>query len=165
MHDDPVRFEIREGVAIVTLHNPPLNVVNLPLTRALGAALTALEADDEVYVVIVTGQGERAFCAGSDIGEFDALMAPGKVIPGKLGRQNEIFAQLDNFPKPTIAALNGLAYGGGLEIAVCCDLLVAEEQIRLCLPEIKLGVFKQWGYCPRHAAHRRGSSKRNDVFG
>ena len=138
---DPIRCTVSDGVATIVLDNPPLNVVTRPLTLALGAALDALERDDTVRVVVVTGAGERAFCAGSDITEFAHDLAPGEIISGKLGRQNEIFSQLDDFPKPTIAAISGLAFGGGLEIAVCCDLIVVEERTRVALPEIKLGVF------------------------
>jgi enoyl-CoA hydratase len=145
MSDKQVLCEIQNGVATITLNNPPLNVVTLMLSRQLGEVLDALAANDGVRVVIVTGSGDKAFCAGSDISEFHDLMAPGQVIPKKLGRQNEIFNQLDHFPKPTIAAINGLAFGGGVEIAMCCDLIVASENSRLCLPEIKLGVFPSSG--------------------
>jgi enoyl-CoA hydratase len=138
---DPIRCTVSDGVATIVLDNPPLNVVTRPLTLALGNALDALKRDDTVRVVIVTGAGDRAFCAGSDITEFAHDLAPGEIISGKLGRQNEIFSQLDDFPKPTIAAISGLAFGGGLEIAVCCDLIVVEERTRIALPEIKLGVF------------------------
>jgi enoyl-CoA hydratase len=138
---NPIRCTVSEGIATIVLDNPPLNVVTRPLTLALGEALNALERDDTVRVVIVTGTGKRAFCAGSDITEFAHDLAPGEIISGKLGRQNEIFSQLDDFPKPTIAAISGLAFGGGLEIAVCCDIIVVEEGTRLALPEIKLGVF------------------------
>ena len=137
----PIHCSVATGIATITLKNPPLNVVTRPLTLALGDTLDALERDDSVRAVIVTGAGDRAFCAGSDITEFAHDLAPGEIVWGKLGRQNEIFSQLDDFPKPTIAAVTGLAFGGGLEIAVCCDLILVEERTRLALPEIKLGVF------------------------
>jgi enoyl-CoA hydratase len=136
-----IRHEIHEGVATVTLDNPPLNLVTLGLTRALSELLDALAVDPEVRVLVLTGAGDRAFCAGSDISEFPDLMAPGVAVERKLAFENETYSKVDDFPKPTIAAVAGLAYGGGLELAVCCDLIVVEEQARLCLPEIKLGVF------------------------
>jgi enoyl-CoA hydratase len=141
MSGELVRCEVRDGVATVTLDNPPLNLVTLDLTRRLAATLDALAADAGVRVLVLTGAGERAFCAGSDVKEFTGMMGPGQAVPKKLARENDTYSKLDDFPTPTIAALGGLAYGGGLELAVCCDLLVAEEQVRLCLPEIKLGVF------------------------
>jgi enoyl-CoA hydratase/carnithine racemase len=90
---------------------------------------------------VLTGAGDRAFCAGSDVSEFPRMMEAGQVVPKKLAKENETYSKVDDFPKPTIAAVSGLAYGGGLELAVCCDLIVTEEQAKLCLPEIKLGVF------------------------
>ncbi|WP_051418383.1 enoyl-CoA hydratase/isomerase family protein [Roseomonas gilardii] len=137
----PVQCAVQGGVATIMLHNPPLNVVTRPLVLALGETLDALERDEAVRAVVVTGSGDRAFSAGSDITEFSHNLEPGEIISGKLGRQNEIFSRLDAFPKPTVAAISGLAFGGGLEIAVCCDILVVEERTRLALPEIKLGVF------------------------
>ena len=132
----------REGpIAVLTLTNPPLNLVTLELTKRLGEALGELAANSDVRVLVVTGSGHRAFCAGSDITEFPDMSAPGAVVERKLRRENEVYGQLDDFPRPTIAALNGLAFGGGLELAVCCDLLVAEAGTRLALPEVKLGVF------------------------
>jgi enoyl-CoA hydratase/carnithine racemase len=141
MSSDLVRCEVRDGVATVTLDNPPLNLVTLGLTRALSDMLDTLAADPAVRVLVLTGAGDRAFCAGSDVKEFPAMMRPGAVLEQKLVFENQTYSKVDDFPKPTIAAINGLAFGGGLEMAVCCDLIVAEEQVRLCLPEIKLGVF------------------------
>jgi enoyl-CoA hydratase len=100
-----------------------------------------LAEDSNTRVMVLTGAGDRAFCAGSDIKEFPEMMAAGAVVPKKLKLENEAFSLVDDFPKPTIAALNGLAYGGGLELAVCCDLLVAEAGNTIALPEIKVGVF------------------------
>ena len=138
---DPVHCTIEDGVATVTLANPPLNLVTLGLTARLDALLDELAADEKARVLVLTGTGERAFCAGSDISEFSDLTEPGVVLEKKLGKENEAYSKVDDFPKPTIAAIRGLAFGGGLELAVCCDLLVAEENVRLALPEIKLGVF------------------------
>jgi enoyl-CoA hydratase/carnithine racemase len=141
MTADLVRTQRRDGVAVLTLDNPPLNLVTLELTRRLDRTLDQLAADPEVRVLVVTGAGDRAFCAGSDIREFPELARSGEVVSRKLAQENATYSKLDDFPKPTIAALNGLAYGGGLEMAVCCDLLVAGDDVRLGLPEIKLAVF------------------------
>ncbi|MBN8957210.1 MAG: enoyl-CoA hydratase/isomerase family protein [Rhizobiales bacterium] len=137
----PILCEISNGVATVTLNNPPLNLVTLELTRQLLETLDRLAADPNVRVMVLTGAGDRAFCAGSDISEFPSVMGKGVVVPKKLGPENDAYSRVDDFPKPTIAAVRGLAFGGGLELAVCCDLIVVEEGTRLCLPEIKLGVF------------------------
>jgi enoyl-CoA hydratase len=162
MADEPVRVEVRGGVAVLTLDNPPLNVVFRGLTETLGRVLDALEGDDAVRVVVVTGAG-RAFCAGSDIAEFQPLMQPGRIVPEKLALQHEVFARLDDFPKPTIAAVNGLAYGGGLEIAVCCDLILADESAKFALPEIKLGVFPGSGG-PVRVTRRVGEGRAKEMM-
>lgn len=163
MNTEPVLCSMNEGIAIITLNNPPMNVVTLDLTRALGQTLDRLATDDAVRAVILTGSGTRAFCAGSDVGEFASMMTPGQIVSKKLQRQNEVFFQLDRFPKPTIAAINGLAYGGGLEIALCCDLVVAEQRSRLALPEIKLGVFPSSGGTFR-AARRIGEGRAKEMI-
>jgi enoyl-CoA hydratase/carnithine racemase len=141
MTEQLVSCRVEEGVAVVTLNNPPLNVVTLELTRELERTLDRLAADPTARVLVLTGAGERAFCAGSDVKEFPDLMARGVAVEKKMRKENETYSKVDDFPKPTIAAVAGLAYGGGLELAVCCDLIVVEETARLALPEIKLGVF------------------------
>jgi enoyl-CoA hydratase/carnithine racemase len=141
MAADPVLCSIKDGVAVVTMNNPPLNLVTLEFTRQFNALISKLAIDPEVRVLVLTGSGNKAFCAGSDIKEFPKMMAAGAVVPTKLSLENEAYSRVDDFPKPTIAALNGLAYGGGLELAVCCDLVVAEAGNMVALPEIKLGVF------------------------
>src|SRR5215207_1757166 len=151
MANESVLCAIDDGVALVTLNNPPLNLVTLEMTRELNALVARLAADPGVRVMVVTGAGSKAFCAGSDIKEFPRMMAAGAVVPNKLALENEAWSRVDDFPKPTIASLNGLAFGGGLELAVCCDLLVAEAGGRLALPEIP-----SWGF-PGHRGHHPGA--------
>lgn len=137
-----IHTEIANGIAQVTLDNPPLNVVTLALTNEMSNLLDKLADDSSVRVLVLTGAGERAFCVGADIKEFARFVGPtGGVLEGKLYAENAMYSKLDKFPKPTIAALNGHAMGGGLELAVCCDLLVAVENARLALPEVNLGVI------------------------
>jgi len=116
---DLLQIEIADGVALLTLNNPPMNLVSLELTRQLSETLDRLAQDKAVRALVISGAnpGARAFCAN----------------------------KLDDFPKPAIAAVNGLAYGGGLELAVCCDIIIAADTARLALPEIKLGVFPGTG--------------------
>ncbi|MFF0492421.1 enoyl-CoA hydratase/isomerase family protein [Nocardia sp. NPDC004068] len=140
-----VRVRVDAGVATLTFDNPPVNAWNRQMTDGLGAALESLRADASVRVVVVTGAGKKAFSAGSDIVEMAGLLGPGEAVEHKLAPQQRIFAELASFPRPTIAALNGYTLGGGLEIAVCCDLIVAEEHISIGSPEITLGLFPSSG--------------------
>ena len=132
----------------------------------MNGALDELAADREVLVLVVRGAGERAFSAGSDIREFPGYLRGGNVVEKKLRHENETCVKLDSFAKPTIAALNGPAYGGGLELAVCCDLIVADETAKLSLPEIKLGVFPgSGGHGAGNKADWSSARQGNDVSG
>jgi enoyl-CoA hydratase/carnithine racemase len=138
-------------------------LVTLNLTRDLDALVAQLAADAAVRVMVLTGSGTKAFCAGSDIKEFPRMMAAGAVVPQKLALENEAYSRVDDFPKPTIAALNGLAFGGGLELALCCDLIVAERGSVVALPEIKLGVFPGSGG-PVRATRRIGEGRAKEMM-
>jgi enoyl-CoA hydratase len=126
-------------ITTVRLDNPPLNLVTVELTRRLDEILAAIEADRTVRCVVVTGSGDRAFCAGSDVKEFEALH--GRVGEGKLLLEKAVYRRLARLPMPTIAAIQADALGGGLELALCCDLRVADERAGLGLPEVRLGVM------------------------
>src|SRR5262249_61095549 len=132
----------------------PLTLAPPEPPRRPHETLGRLAADPAVRVLIVTGAGTRAFCAGSDIAEFPSVADD--VVSRKLALENAAWSRLDAFPRPTIAALNGLAFGGGLELAVCCDLLVAGADVRLALPGVKLGVFPGPGGTVRGPRRTRG---------
>ncbi len=126
------------GVAKLILDNPPFNLVTLEMTRQLIEALDELEGDASVRAVVVTGAGEEAFCAGSDVKEFEAVRD--RVVEKKLAQENEAFSGLEALSKPVVAAIEGLAYGGGCEISMACDLRIVAEGARIALPEVRLGV-------------------------
>lgn len=138
MSDDLVVVESGQ-VTTVRLQNPPLNLVTLELTKALDRALAGIEDDPSIRAVVLTGTGDRAFCAGSDVKEFESLH--GRVGEGKLLLEKAVYRRLANLPMPTIAAIQADALGGGLELALCCDLRVADEKAKLGLPEVRLGVM------------------------
>ncbi len=127
------------GIAVLTLVNPPLNLNTLTTLDQLLAACQALAADSSVRAVVVTGAGDRAFCAGSDISEFAEVRD--RVVELKLARENEAFTALAELPMPVIAALNGVTLGGGAEIALACDIRIIDRTMRMGFPEVKLGVF------------------------
>jgi enoyl-CoA hydratase len=127
-------------VAHLELANPPLNLVTQELLRELDEALASLEraTPDDVRVVVVSGRGDRAFSAGSHVGEFEAQRGPGGRDRHAL--EERVASRLACLPMPTIAAIEGNALGGGLELALGCDLRVASEHARLGLPEVRLAV-------------------------
>ena len=127
------------AITTIRLNNPPLNLISKDVTVALDVALDAVEKDRAIRAVIVTGTGDHAFCAGSDINEFTLLL--GRVGEGKLIAENATYSRLANLAVPTVAAIQADALGGGLELALCCDLRVAVETARLGLPEVRLGVI------------------------
>ncbi len=127
-------------LARLTLNNPPLNLVTEELLTELDAALATLEAaaPGDVRAVVVTGSGERAFSAGSDVKAFESRAnSAGRA---HFTREEQVFARLANLPMPTIAAIEGNALGGGLELALACDIRVASEKASLGLPEVRLAV-------------------------
>ncbi|OFW75678.1 MAG: enoyl-CoA hydratase [Alicyclobacillus sp. RIFOXYA1_FULL_53_8] len=132
------------GLAVVVIDNPPLNVLSHTIFQQLHSVFTALERDDEAVVVLLTTAGTRAFIAGADIKEFPQLMGNTDMKSAVMAT-HDILAYIAAFPKPTIAVLDGLTYGGGCELALCCDLRIAEEQAQIALPEVKLGLFPGGG--------------------
>lgn len=135
-----VDYRLRDdGVAVLTLDNPPLNLNAMPTLRLLRRHVAQITGDTRVRCVVVTGAGERAFCAGSDVHEFQAVMDD--VVVKKLRLENEAFNGLAELPVPVIAALNGVALGGGAEIALACDVRIMAAGARIGFPEVKLGVF------------------------
>jgi enoyl-CoA hydratase len=128
-------------VATLELVNPPLNLVTRELLADLSAALSVLGAADpgDVRAVVVCGRGDRAFSAGSHVGEFEEQRGPqGR---GRLAAEADIARRLAALPMPTIAAIEGNALGGGLELALCCDIRVASDRAKLGLPEVRLAVI------------------------
>ncbi len=129
-----------DGIAVVTLTRPDrLNAIGTDTVAALDAALTELEADDSVRAFVVNGEG-RAFCAGADIDELAGL--DGAAGFARFVRAfTDVLDRLERHPKPSVAAIDGAALGGGLELALACDLRVASDGARLGVPEIKLGLL------------------------
>jgi enoyl-CoA hydratase len=128
-----------DRVAHLELVNPPLNLVTHELVVQLRAAIATLSAADDVRAVVVSGRGERAFSAGSHVGGFEAQRGPAG--RDQLQLEETTWSELAALPMPTIAAIEGNALGGGLELALCCDLRVASARAKLGLPEVRLAVI------------------------
>jgi enoyl-CoA hydratase len=137
-----VTLEISGAVGILTLDAPTMNAMDRAMVAQLEDLLGQCERDDGVGAVLVRGAGGRAFSAGSDVAELQGLIARGpQALKEKFEQDRRVFGALAHLPKPTIAAIEGAAIGGGLELAVCCDYIVTGRSAKLALPEIKLGVF------------------------
>lgn len=156
-----VLCEIRDRVAVLTLNRPEkLNALNYALIDRLLAVLDAVETDDAIGAVILTGAGERAFSAGGDIHEFSASVALGADVALRdfVMRGQRLTARLEAFRKPIIAAVNGLAFGGGCEITEAVPLAIASERALFAKPEIRLAMPPTFGgtqRLPRLAGRKR----------
>ncbi len=148
---ETILVERADGVALVTLNRPKvLNALNGLMIAELRRAFAALDADAEVRVAILTGAGERAFAAGADIGELNAL--PSAVRGVGLARTGQgLTLQLERMRVPVIAAVNGFALGGGCELALGCDIRIASESAKFGQPEVNLGLMPGFGGSQRTA--------------
>ena len=140
---ETLRVETTDGIATITINRPEKrNALSAAVRRELVAAFDALEVDDAVRVVVLTGAGDKAFVAGADIGEF-AERTPIEQRAAMEGRR--VFEVVAAFPKPVIAAINGFALGGGCELALACDLRLAARSARLGQPEVNLAILPGGG--------------------
>ncbi len=140
-----ILVEIDGPAGVVTLNRPTvLNALNADLLRELSAALTALESNDNVRAIIVTGAGAKAFAAGADIGELNAL-ANAVEGAGKARIGQAVTLQIERLSKPVIMAVNGFALGGGCELAMAGDIRIASENARFGQPEVNLGLIPGYG--------------------
>jgi len=138
-----VAVAVADGVALVTVDNPPVNALSNTVLDALAAVAEQLAADDGVRTVVLTGAGDKAFLAGADLDEFGrALQARDQAwIEDHTARSSRALAAWDALPQPVVAAVQASAMGGGLEVALTADLLVADPQARFGLPEVRLGLM------------------------
>lgn len=130
-----------ESHAVITLNRPPANAISEGLIEDLASALDELEGDDAVRAIILTGAGDRIFCAGADL----AAGFGGGDVETFLRRGNALLCRMEEFPKPIIAALNGHALGGGCEIAMACHFRIMKETARIGQTESNLGIIPGYG--------------------
>jgi enoyl-CoA hydratase len=137
-----VSWSKERQIAKIVIDNPPVNVLSADVIEQLTLVIAEIENDPEVKAVIITGEGEKAFVAGGDIKGFPEWMGKGvEEAKNKSLWLQEPLNRIERMSRPTIAAINGVALGGGCELALSCDIRIAEEQIQIGLPEIKLGLF------------------------
>lgn len=138
---DAVRVEIGEAVAVVTVDNPPVNALGNSVLEALGAAAMHLAENGSVRAVVLTGAGEKAFMAGADLDEFRGFLDVEGAIYEHVTISRRALDALCALPQPLVAAVQASAMGGGLEVALTADLIVADPGARLGLPEVRLGLM------------------------
>jgi len=139
-----IKFETEGAIAVVTIDRPKaLNALNDETIAEMDHCFSAIEGDQNIRCVILTGGGEKAFVAGADIGELSVLDVPGGQKKCDVGQA--FMFKLEHFPVPVIAAINGFALGGGCEVAMSCDIRLASEKARLGQPEVNLGIIPGYG--------------------
>jgi enoyl-CoA hydratase len=145
MNYENILTENEEGILQITVNRPSkLNALNKDTIQELHLAFKDAESDPDVKVIILTGSGEKAFVAGADISEFSDYSAKeGKQLAAE--GQAKLFDYVANFPKPVIAAVNGFALGGGLELAMAAHFRIASNNAKMGLPEVSLGVIPGYG--------------------
>jgi enoyl-CoA hydratase len=144
---DFVKTELEGPVAVVTIDHPPVNALSAPLLEQLEPEVDRLDEDDTVRAIVLVGAGERAFVAGADISEFPSLReaAAEAQEAGSARGIQKLGHRMDAARTPFVAAIQGFCLGGGLELAMCCDVRVASEDAQLGQPEIKLGLIPGGG--------------------
>jgi enoyl-CoA hydratase len=144
MEPELVKYRVDSGVAVMELHNPPANAYSYAMFRQLDDAILRARLDDGVHVIVLTGSGDRFFCAGADIAMLEKATPEFKYY--FCLHANETLLRLENTAKLVIAAINGHCVGGGLEVALACDLRVGREGAgKVGLPEVALGVLPGTG--------------------
>ena len=139
-----INAKIQNGIAWIEINRPKaLNALNFQVISELAGCLDNLKKDKSVRAVIIKGAGDKAFVAGADIGEMKDMSPKEAKEFSKKGQ--EVFMEVENFPVPTIALINGYALGGGCELAISCDMRIAADNARLGTPEITLGVIPGFG--------------------
>ncbi|UED72422.1 enoyl-CoA hydratase/isomerase family protein [Brevibacillus sp. DP1.3A] len=135
-----VNVEKRGRIAIVTIDNPPMNALSAGVKEELRVIFAELHANADVLAIILTGAGQKAFVAGADIKELPKRIGNPNLLPQFMENHN-FFNSIDYSPKLTIAVINGYALGGGCELALTCDLRIAEQHAFIGVPEVKLGLL------------------------
>lgn len=142
--DQVIKVAVEERLAVVTIDNPPYNVLSHAVLEELNTALQQLVADQAVKALMITGAGSMVFIAGADVREIAQLSSANEAAQLAAMGQG-IIQQLERSPKPTIAAINGVCLGGGNELAMACHLRVAGDRARFGQPEITLGIIPGFG--------------------
>lgn len=161
---DNLILEKKGAVGWITFNDPArLNAMSYDMWAALGPALSSFEADDDIRVVVLTGAGDKAFVSGANISQFDALRTAAEAVAEyervAEGAQNALY----DFPKPTVARIKGYCIGGGLNLALCCDVRIASEDSTFFLPAGKMGLGYRFSAI-RNLVTAVGAANALDIF-
>lgn len=143
MNYEFLQYEVENQVAVVYINRPPLNPLNTKVFHELYSLIGELEANRNVGAIVITGKGEKAFVAGADIHEMLDLDLAEMMEMNKISRA--AFSKIESASKPIIAAINGLALGGGCELALVCDLRICSDKAKFAFPEVNLGIIPGGG--------------------
>ncbi len=158
-----VNYETRGKVALLTLDEPQkLNALSTGIRQGILEGLKHADEDDNVRVIVITGNGDKAFCAGANIGEFD--FDPEKARSFLISAM-EVLAAPENTHKIVISAVNGIAYGGGFELAIASDFIIASDKARFAVPEIKLGLLPGFAIVRLQGIVGRAKAKEMSILG
>ncbi len=139
-----IKFEKKENhIAVLTLNRPPMNPLNLAILQEMQDALNKVKADRDIRVLVITGEGDKAFAAGADIKAMQNMTQDEIEKFGRTGQS--VMRTIENLPQPVIAAVNGFALGGGTELAISCDFIIASNKAMFGQPEVKLGIIPGFG--------------------
>ena len=156
MSSEVLRRERAGAVELLVINRPDAgNAMSSEVTAALEAALDAISADDSVRAVVITGAGDRYFCAGGDIKKYRELRTR-EQLAATFEHPRRLLNRIERLPLPVIAAINGYALGGGAELAVACDIRVAAPDAQIGFPQVRLGIILGWqsiGRLARHCGH------------
>jgi len=154
--------DYRDNIATITINRPKfMNALNTKLVEELDEILAKIESDPEIRVVIFTGSGEKAFIAGADIDQLSTMTPKDAKYLIEVG--HKVYSRIENLRVPVIAAVNGYALGGGLELCLRADIRICSQNAKFGLPEIKLGVIPGWGG-PAKLASIVGAGRAKDMI-
>ena len=141
MTSSKMMLEIADGVGYITFNNPEKhNAVSLEMWESLGEMMDQLETDNKVRVVVLKGAGGKSFVSGADISKFDKDRSTKEQVLNYNARTGKLYKRIESFPKPTIAMIDGYCIGGGLNLAVCCDIRICSEKSQFAMPAAKLSL-------------------------
>ncbi len=150
MSSDKILGQVQDGIGHIIFNNPEKrNAVSLDMWQRVAELLDDYEKDPAVRLLVLSGAGGKAFVSGADISKFESERATEEAVAEYGRRTGEVYTRLQEFPKPTIAKINGYCVGGGVAVAACCDIRICEEGSKFAVPAAKLGLGYQAKYVKR----------------